>query len=69
MPAFTIVYKSKNDEQLLKETIFMKSLGAAKRSAMSQAPVITHKIEIYDLMERCITLREIGTSWKEPLQE
>ncbi len=64
MPAFTIVYKSKNDEQLLKETVFMKSLGAAKRSAMSQAPVITHKVEIYDLMEKCLSHREGDAPWK-----
>ncbi len=35
MPAYTIVYKSENDEPILKETVFMKNLGAAKRSAMS----------------------------------
>ncbi|EJE4188581.1 hypothetical protein M3922_004384 [Vibrio parahaemolyticus] len=51
MPAYTIVYKSENDEPILKETVFMKNLGATKRSAMSNASLITHKIEIYDLME------------------
>ncbi|MCQ9091001.1 hypothetical protein H2D57_23730 [Vibrio alginolyticus] len=64
MPAFTIVYKSKNDEQLLKETVFMKSLGAAKRSAMSHAPIITHKVEIYDLMEKCLSHREGDAPWE-----
>ena len=28
MPAYTIVYKSENDEPILKETVFMKNLGA-----------------------------------------
>ena len=65
MPAFTIVYKSKNDEQLLKETIFMKNLGAAKRSAISQAPVITHNVKIYDLMERCLSVKTIGSKWED----
>ncbi len=64
MPAFTIVYKNQSDEQLLKETIFMKNLGAAKRSAMSNAPVITEKVEIYDLMEKCLSRREIGAPWR-----
>ncbi|OUJ39274.1 hypothetical protein CGH72_08655 [Vibrio parahaemolyticus] len=65
MPAFTIVYKSKNNEQLLKETIFMKNLGAAKRSAISQAPVITHNVKIYDLMERCLSVKTIGSKWED----
>ncbi|MCQ9091276.1 hypothetical protein [Vibrio alginolyticus] len=64
MPAYTIVYKTKNDDVLLKETVFMKNLGAAKRSAMSNAPVITHKIEICDLMEKCLSHREGGEPWK-----
>ncbi len=64
MPAFTIIYKSETDEPLLKETVFMKSLGAAKRSAMSQAPVITHTIEIYDLMENCLARREGSATWE-----
>ncbi|MDF4820325.1 hypothetical protein ABK988_22560 [Vibrio parahaemolyticus] len=42
----------------------MKSLGAAKRSAMSQAPVITHKIEIYDLMEKCLSHKEGSKQWE-----
>lgn len=64
MPAYTIVYKSENDDSLLKETVFMKSLGAAKRSAMSNAPIITHKVEIYDLMEKCLSRREGGKAWE-----
>lgn len=63
MPAFTIIYKSEIDELLLKETVFMKNLGAAKRSAMAQAPEITHQVKIYDLMERCLSYKEIGSSW------
>ncbi|MBD6956494.1 hypothetical protein G4167_00090, partial [Vibrio parahaemolyticus] len=54
MPAYTIIYKSERDEPILKETVFMKNLGAAKRSSMSNAPLITHKVEIYDLMEKCL---------------
>ncbi|EJB8438989.1 hypothetical protein MW344_003576 [Vibrio parahaemolyticus] len=64
MPAYTIVYKSENDNSLLKETVFMKNLGAAKRSAMSNAPIITHKVEIYDLMEKCLSRREGGAPWQ-----
>ncbi|WP_339328847.1 hypothetical protein [Vibrio alginolyticus] len=42
----------------------MKSLGAAKRSAMSHAPIITHKVEIYDLMEKCLSHREGDAPWE-----
>ncbi|EHK2924783.1 hypothetical protein J7Y46_004674 [Vibrio parahaemolyticus] len=64
MPAYTIIYKSERDESILKETVFMKNLGAAKRSSMSNAPLITHKVEIYDLMEKCLSRREGGKAWK-----
>ncbi len=64
MPAYTIVYKSENDNSLLKETVFMKNLGATKRSAMSNAPIITHKVEIYDLMEKCLSRRKGGAPWQ-----
>ncbi|EOV3440303.1 hypothetical protein ACOW85_003892 [Vibrio parahaemolyticus] len=64
MPAYTIIYKSDHNEPILKETVFMKNLGAAKRSAMSNAPRITHKVEIYDLMEKCLSHREGDTPWE-----
>ncbi len=62
-PPEAVVYQVLINEPLLKETVFMKNLGAAKRSAMAQAPEITHQVNIYDLMERCLNYKEMGSSW------
>ncbi|EIA0806500.1 hypothetical protein NQN45_004138 [Vibrio vulnificus] len=64
MPAYTIIYKSELDKPIFKETVFMKNLGSAKRSSMSNAPIITHKVEIYDLMEKCLSRREGDKAWE-----
>ncbi len=64
MAAYTIIYKAENKEALIKETVFMKNLTSAKRSAMANAPLITHHIEIYDLMEHCLSRRTLGAPWE-----
>ncbi|EOA8958728.1 hypothetical protein ACIMS1_004400 [Vibrio harveyi] len=66
MPAYTIIYSNQDNEKLLKETVFMKNLGAAKRSALANAPVITQHIAIYDLMEKCLTQKLNDGPWLQP---
>ncbi|WP_272872603.1 hypothetical protein [Aliivibrio fischeri] len=41
----------------------MKNLGAAKRSSSSMAPMSTERIEIYDVSDKWLAIKELG-KWK-----
>ncbi len=64
MPAYTLIYSNKHQEKLIKETVFMKNLGGAKRSALANAPSITHTIEIFDLMGTCLARKYLLSPWE-----
>lgn len=66
MPAFTIIYSNENLDKLIKETVFMKNLGGAKRSALANAPLTTQYIEIYDLMGTCLDQKHNESPWIVP---
>ena len=63
MPAFKVKYLNSKKELLHCESIFMKNLGAAKRSSSSMAPMNTESIEIYDIGEKWLATKELG-KWK-----
>ncbi|OCH42339.1 hypothetical protein [Aliivibrio fischeri] len=63
MPAFKVKYLNSKKELLHCESIFMKNLGAAKRSSSSMAPMNTESIEIYDIGEKWLSTKEFG-KWK-----
>lgn len=67
MPAYTIIYSNENLDKLVKETVFMKNLGGAKRSALANAPTATQYIEIYDLMGTCLGQKHNDGPWIVPL--
>ncbi|MBB1313422.1 hypothetical protein H5091_07810 [Aliivibrio sp. SR45-2] len=63
MPAFKVKYLNSKKELLHCESIFMKNIGAAKRSSSSMAPMNTESIEIYDVGEKWLATKELG-KWK-----
>lgn len=63
MSAFKVKYFNSKKELLHCESIFMKNLGAAKRSSSSMAPMSTERIEIYDVSDKWLAIKELG-KWK-----
>ncbi|MUK76614.1 hypothetical protein GNP84_06800 [Aliivibrio fischeri] len=63
MPAFKVKYLNSKKELLHCESIFMKNLGAAKRSSSAMAPMNTESIEIYDIGEKWLATKEFGV-WR-----
>lgn len=52
------------DGLLRKESIFMRNLNAAKTSASIKAPFGTESIEIYDITDKLLSVKELG-KWKD----
>lgn len=59
MPAFKITYFH-NDEVVFEETVFMKTLNTAKKSAESQSPQAVISILISDLLDMPLAERKLG---------
>ena len=51
------------------ETIFMKSLTNAKRSAEHHAPEGTDQIEIKDLMDQVLTRLTLEQGWVDNIED
>ena len=69
MPTFHVTYFNAKEKKIEEESIFMKNLAAAKRSASHHAPDDTRYIEIKDLMERALTRYSDGNGWKDTPKE
>ena len=69
MPTFHVTYFNAKERKIEEESIFMKNLGGAKRSAFHHAPDDTQYIEIKDLMERALTRYDDGNGWKDTPKE
>ncbi|RJX65829.1 hypothetical protein DZ860_20935 [Vibrio sinensis] len=69
MAAFQFIFKGTEDNELSREVIFMKGLGAAKRSAKATAPGNAYKIEITDLMGKELTriTLSLSNSWHDAI--
>ena len=65
MPTFQVTYFNAEDEKIDEESIFMKSLAFAKRSALIHAPDQACSIEIKDLMEVTLTSYRLEDGWKD----
>ncbi|ARR51695.1 hypothetical protein ETN89_20140 (plasmid) [Photobacterium damselae subsp. damselae] len=59
MPAFNIKYRHEG-QMVFEETVFMKSLIYAKKSASCQAPQKAVEVVISDLMDRVLAERKQG---------
>lgn len=69
MPTFHVTYFNTKDKKIDEESIFMKNLGRANRSASHHASDDTQYIEIKDLMERTLTHYDDGNGWKDTPKE
>ncbi|EGU33989.1 hypothetical protein [Vibrio scophthalmi] len=69
MASFQIIFKDVEENELSKEVVFMKGLGAAKRSAKATAPANAYKIEISDLMGKELTSITLGqlSKWHDAI--
>ncbi|MFM2625810.1 hypothetical protein [Vibrio owensii] len=65
MPTFHVTYFNAKEKKIEEESIFMKNLAAAKRSASHHSSDDTQYIEIKDLMERTLTRYNEGEGWKD----
>ncbi len=69
MPTFNVTYFNTAQAVIDNESIFMKSLANAKRSAITHAPDNTNKIIIKDLMERKLSQFEMESGWTDSADE
>lgn len=69
MPTFHVTYFNAKEKKIEEESIFMKNLAAAKRSASHHASDETQCIEIKDLMEETLTRYDEGSGWKDTPKE
>ncbi|TOK17560.1 hypothetical protein CGI23_25325 [Vibrio parahaemolyticus] len=69
MPTFNVTYFNAAHTVIDSESIFMKSLVNAKRSAITHAPDNTNKIIIKDLMERTLSQFEMESDWTDSPDE
>ncbi len=65
MAVFNIRYLDKERNTLKSETVYMRSLTAAKTSATGQATENTFKIEITDVVDKPLTFRYATGKWDE----
>lgn len=65
MPIFTIQYRNIDDQTIKQETLFMKSLSAAKTSTPAFAPNATDSIVIFDDLGLKIATKRNGKWSKE----
>jgi hypothetical protein len=63
MPAYILSHLNKDREPLITETVFMRNLAAAKRSATTSTPDIAHVITISDVGDKLLSIKEDG-KWK-----
>ena len=64
MANYRIKYRDDMDVVLRKESILMRNLSAAKISASIKAPFGTESIEIYDITDKLLSVKELG-KWKD----
>ncbi|WP_299697659.1 hypothetical protein, partial [uncultured Vibrio sp.] len=67
MAVYNIRYLDKENKTIRSETVYMRSLGAAKASATTQATANTFKIEISDVVEKRLAFRYATGRWDEEL--
>ena len=65
MAVFNIRYLDKERNTLKSETVYMRSLTAAKTSATGQATENTFKIEISDVVDKPLAFRYANGKWDE----
>lgn len=65
MPTYNITYFNAKQVKIDGESIFMKSLTNAKRSALHYAPEATCCIVIRDLMERTLSRYDANNGWTD----
>lgn len=65
MPTYNITYFNAKQAKIEEESIFMKSLTNAKRSALHYAPKATCCIVIKDLMERILSRYDANNGWTD----
>ncbi|MCR9352109.1 hypothetical protein [Vibrio alginolyticus] len=65
MPTYNVTYFNAKQAKIDEESIFMKNLTNAKRSALHYAPEATFCIIIKDLMERCLSRYDINHGWMD----
>jgi len=65
MPTYNITYFNAKQVKIDDESIFMKSLTNAKRSALHYAPDATCCIVIKDLMERTLSRYGANNGWTD----
>ncbi|EGQ8449428.1 hypothetical protein D6L40_20295 [Vibrio alginolyticus] len=68
MPPYLVTYFNEKHTVIDKETIFMKNLTNAKRSAEHHAPKGTDQIEIKDLMDQVLTRLTLDESWLDNIE-
>ena len=69
MPTFHVTYFNAKEKKIEEESIFMKNLVTAKRSASHHAPDDTRHIVIKDLMEKTLTRYDEGEGWNDTPKE
>ncbi len=67
MAVYNIRYLDKEKKTIKSETVYMRSLGAAKTSATTQATENTFKIEISDVVNKLLAFRYATGKWDEEL--
>ncbi|MEZ8088357.1 hypothetical protein AB4586_19185 [Vibrio sp. 10N.222.49.E4] len=65
MAVFNIRYLDKEKNTLKSETVYMRSLAAAKTSATTHATENTFKIEITDVVNKPLAFRYLPGKWDE----
>ncbi|WP_154724051.1 hypothetical protein [Vibrio cyclitrophicus] len=65
MAVFNVRYLDKERNTLKSETVYMRSLTAAKTSATGQATENTFKIEITDVVDKPLAFRYATGKWDE----
>ncbi|KIF51523.1 hypothetical protein [Vibrio owensii] len=65
MPTYEVTYLDAKQGIIDSEAIFMKNLGAAKRSAAHHAPSKTEQIIIKDLMNRVLSRLLVNEGWTD----
>jgi nucleoid DNA-binding protein len=67
MAVYNIRYLDKEKKTIKSETVYMRSLPAAKTSATNQATESTFKIEISDVVDKLLAFRYATGKWDEEL--
>lgn len=69
MAVYNLRYFDKDNELIKAETVYMRSLGDARKSATFNATPLTYKIVIGDIVDKPLTFRYAMGKWDEEWQD